>query len=283
MKKLKHNKFKNTGVIYAVLTKVVMNEVLNKKPTSTGLRIIKKYFTGNSELAKELRLYNVIQEINTKTTMPDKILDMIIEKRKSSIDRGKLATEKFNLIGEMTNKLGSLEEIFSTNVYNYKVLASVYKLFEYDAMDNPVDYVTSRKFIIENFESKPTITEAALLSKSSGDIDEINIRKIALKIAVDKFNEKYQRFNTRQKTLLRKFMTESATSPKFKNYLYEEVGWIKSALVDTATKLTDPVLRIKVNECINLIDKINAVNEIHMESIGTLLKYYELIDELGSK
>ncbi len=274
MKKLKHNKYKNTGLIFGVLSKLTINEALNKK-TSTGLNIIKKYFSNGTELSKELKLYNIIQEINSKTTIPDKVLDLIIEKRNKTIDKNKLAQEKFNIIGDI-KKNYNLEESFSNKLYNYKVVASIYKLFEYDALESPVEYVEAKKFIIESLEAKPIIVESAV----EADNYNMNVRKIALRIAIDKFNEKYSKFNPQQRNLLRKYMTESHDKEKFRNYIYGEVANVKKSLIEHSDLVTDKVLKIKLNECVNLLGNILSSTDIKIEHLGTLLKYYELIDEI---
>jgi hypothetical protein len=274
MKKLKHNKYKNTGLIFGVLSKLTINEALNKK-TSTGLNIIKKYFSNGTELSKELKLYNIIQEINSKTTIPDKVLDLIIEKRNKTIDKNKLAQEKFNIIGDI-KKNYNLEESFSNKLYNYKVVASIYKLFEYDALESPVEYVEAKKFIIESLEAKPIIVESAV----EADSYNMNVRKIALRIAIDKFNEKYSKFNPQQRNLLRKYMTESHDKEKFRNYVYGEVANVKKALIESSDLVTDKVLKIKISECVNLLGNILSSTDIKIEHLGSLLKYYELIDEI---
>ena len=59
MKKIRHSKFKNTGFLFEILTRQITLEVLNGgEEKAKG--IVKEFFSGKTELAKELRLYNLL-------------------------------------------------------------------------------------------------------------------------------------------------------------------------------------------------------------------------------
>jgi len=61
MKKLKHSKYKNTGILFEILVRKLTSETLSSNKTIT-VDIIKKYFGRNTELAKELQLYNALSK-----------------------------------------------------------------------------------------------------------------------------------------------------------------------------------------------------------------------------
>ena len=60
MAKFKHNKLKNTGMLFEFLLRQVTVDVLNKKKQSKAVQIIKKRFNENTEVGKELGLYNLL-------------------------------------------------------------------------------------------------------------------------------------------------------------------------------------------------------------------------------
>ena len=60
MAKFKHNKLKNTGLLFEFLLRQVTVDVLNKKDKSKALQIIKKRFNENTEVGKELGLYTLL-------------------------------------------------------------------------------------------------------------------------------------------------------------------------------------------------------------------------------
>ena len=59
MKKLKHSKYKNTGILFEMLVRKLTSETLSSNKSVT-IDIIKKYFGRNTELSKELQLYNAL-------------------------------------------------------------------------------------------------------------------------------------------------------------------------------------------------------------------------------
>ena len=63
MRKVKHNKIRNTGLLFEFLLRQITSDVLNKD-NSNAVEIVKKRFSENTELGKELALYNII--INKK-------------------------------------------------------------------------------------------------------------------------------------------------------------------------------------------------------------------------
>ena len=63
MAKLKHSKFKNTGILFELLVKQIASDTLANKD-SLALEIIKKHFKRGTELNKELRLYQSLTKVN---------------------------------------------------------------------------------------------------------------------------------------------------------------------------------------------------------------------------
>jgi predicted transposase/invertase (TIGR01784 family) len=66
MKKLKHSKYKNTGILFEMLVRKLTAETLSSDKSVT-VDIIKKYFGKNTELSKELQLYNSLLKERFKT------------------------------------------------------------------------------------------------------------------------------------------------------------------------------------------------------------------------
>ena len=60
MKKIKHSKFKNTGVLFELLVRQITLEVLNGDKTENAKNILREFFSPNTELNKELRLYDIL-------------------------------------------------------------------------------------------------------------------------------------------------------------------------------------------------------------------------------
>ena len=60
MKKIKHSKVKNTGVLFELLVRQITLEVLNGDKTENAKGIVKEFFAAGTELNKELRLYDLL-------------------------------------------------------------------------------------------------------------------------------------------------------------------------------------------------------------------------------
>ena len=56
MKKIKHSKYKNTGILFELLVRQIATDTLNNKD-SMATSIIKSHFGKKTELSKELKLY----------------------------------------------------------------------------------------------------------------------------------------------------------------------------------------------------------------------------------
>lgn len=279
MKKLKHSKFKNTGIVFEILTRNIVNEVLNNK-NSLSLSILKKYFSEGTELFKELKYYQTLQEINTTIKNVDRLIDLVMETYNKRVDVTKLSTEKYRLIGEIKKRY-DVDTFFSSRVSNYKLLASIYKILEHSPSENPSEHVNCREVIAEHIsgedQSENILTEVQTIWKNENP----DIKKLAFKIIVDKFNDKYQGLNTKQKSLLSKFISEDTDTDEFRNFVYEETDLVKKQLTRLVKSVEGDVMRIKLVESIKLTEIILSSRIIKNEHLSALLKYYELVEELS--
>ena len=62
--KIKHNKIRNTGLLFEFLLRQITSDVLDKVQKSSAMQIVKQRFNERTELGKELALYNIL--INKK-------------------------------------------------------------------------------------------------------------------------------------------------------------------------------------------------------------------------
>ena len=79
MKKLKHSKFKNTGILFELLVRQIATDTLNNKD-SKATDIIREHFGKNTELAKELKLYqSAIKESFDSEYKASEFLNIILK------------------------------------------------------------------------------------------------------------------------------------------------------------------------------------------------------------
>ena len=65
MKKLKHSKYKNTGILFELLVRQITADVLDGNENSSANKLLKKHFSENTCLGKEQRLYQLLIEEST--------------------------------------------------------------------------------------------------------------------------------------------------------------------------------------------------------------------------
>jgi hypothetical protein len=129
MKKIKHSKIKNTGMLFELLARQITSDIISANE-SMAVKILRKFFNKNTELIKEYKLYNTLCNEKMKSETKANMLIEAVLKAKMGIDKKKLQQEKYELIHEIKNNF-DIDLFFQTKVQNYKLLASIYKLFEY--------------------------------------------------------------------------------------------------------------------------------------------------------
>lgn len=274
MVKLKHNKLKNTGLFFEILTSQMLHETLNPERPQLAYKIIRRHFKPESELLKELNLYRTL---STQTNHDiNELLSLTLEARQS-LNNKKLNDEKYQLIKSL-KKSYDLTEFFTSRITNYKLLGSIYKLFEYKGSDNPDEYLTNKKHLLEYLNSNSTNVQNEV--EKIWINEDPDVRTLGFKLIVEKFNDKYSDLSDRQKVLLSKFINEDITTPEFKDYIVNEVQIINKELKKQIQKVDDPVVKIKLDEVVKLTNHIQISKLIKEEHLSSLLKYYELIEEL---
>ena len=287
MKKIKHSKFKNTGVLFELLVRQITLEVLNGDKTENAKKIVKEFFGASTELNKELRLYDLLlKEKYNSETKADKFVETVCEAH-TKLNHTKLSKEKYTLIKEINSKF-DLENFLSSPITNYKVLASIYKVFESKQSEgyDIKDIFNSKITLIENITSKPVQKvqpqEDKKLIETYKQQDK-DLRLLTYKILVETFNKKYTNLNDKQKNLLKEYINNITNTTKFKDYVGQELPNIISELKGINSKIKDKVTQIKLSETISVLDKIKIGKSVSDSQVSSIMLSYELIKELKSK
>jgi hypothetical protein len=280
MKPLKHSKFKNTGVLFELLVRQVASDTLNNVD-SKSIPILKKYFSKSTELAKELELYQTLVKERFANEEKAKALIEAVLSARVKLNQSALNRQKYNLIKEIKSTY-VLEDFFKSKINNYKVLAAAFKLFEFSVADNPTEIITNKYTLIEHITSKQLqktklpVTEVSAFTKQDKDV-----RLLAYKILVDKFNAKYSALNESQKNLLRQYINNVSDSSELRDFLTLESAHVRKALRSLTAKVSDKVTKIKLTEVTNLLKQIESTKSVKDSHVLNLLRYHELIKELN--
>lgn len=276
MKKIKHSKFKNTGMLFELLTRQITSEIISGKE-SPSTQILKKYFNKNTELFKEYGLYKTLSEEKFNSEVKSNMLIEAVLKARKKINKSKLKEEKYELIKTITENF-DIDVFFQTKVQNYKLLASIYKIFEYNELDNPGEITRSRFTIIENMtgeQKRQVIEESNTLTNEPKEI-----RLLSYKILVEKFNQKYGDLSAEQKAVLREYISNVSNTNNLKSFIQNEAKKIQTVLVEKSNKVKDKTTRIKLTEVIGLLDQYQIMKNVDENHISALMRYYDLINDL---
>jgi hypothetical protein len=282
--KIKHSKYKNTGLIFELLVKQIAADTLSKKE-SPAVKIIRKHYTGNTALVKEFKLYDyVIKNKGIGQKKAEAIITTIVELSRK-IDNQALSKQKYQLIKEL-KEYYNLEDFFSIKVENYKPLAALYCLLEAQNANDLVDpqvFVDNKTTLLEHLlqskQNQSTAKDALIEEYSKYDKD---LRLLTYKILLEKFNDRYKDLLPEQKTILREFITSANSSTKLRAFVNEELGKIQEGLSKLKSKVEDQIIKIKLEEVLKSITPVKNTDKVSDNHIVSLMQYYELVAELRS-
>ena len=278
MKKLKHSKYKNTGILFEMLVRKLTSETMTSNKSVT-IDIIKKYFGKNTELAKELHMYNSLLKEQHKSEA--RAIDFIntVKKSHAHLNQSVLNRQKYNLVKEISERF-VFEDLAKMHIPNYKTLASIYMLFEYKNSDNPKQIMQCKNVIIENAmpnTSAQTKKDPVLETFSKQEKDT---RLLTYKIMIDKFNEKYSGLSESQKQLLNQYITNVNNTTALKEYVQTIIPTVKKHLSEHAKQITDQVTRIKVQKLSEMLCNVETMKRLKESHVLSLMRYMDLVDEL---
>jgi hypothetical protein len=279
MKKLKHSKYKNTGILFEMLVRKLTSETLSSNKSVT-IDIIKKYFGKNTELAKELYLYNSLLKENFKTEAQALEYIRTVKASHLKLNQAVLRRQKYNLVKEISEKF-IFTDLAKIQINNYKVLASINMLFEYAETDNPRKLLECKNVIIQNgllTERKTQTKKNELLETFESQSKDM--RLLSYQLLVDKFNNKYSVLSEQQKSLLNKYITNVNDTVALKTYIQNIIPGIKKDLALQAKQITEPVTKIKVAKLSEMLCNVESMKVIKESHVLSLLRYFDLVDEL---
>ena len=274
--KIKHSKYKNTGILFELLTRQITSDTISGG-NNKALTILKKYFNSKSELLKEYKIYNALSTKKFKDQNKATILvDTLIEAH-SKLNKSRLRREKYNLIKELKSTY-DLNNFFKAKITNYKVMASIFNITE-NTDASPLSIVDTKVKLVEHIVKPVKSIKKNVVIENYNNEDQ-NTRLLTQKILLEKFNEKYKGLGENQKTLLQEYVNAVSNSPSLKTYINSEIKEVKKQLTKYSSKVTDKVIKVKLNETKNLIKPFCKKSSVHDDNVSNLHNYYELVNEL---
>ena len=275
--KPKHSKYKNTGILFELLTRQITSETIsNTQPKAVG--ILRKFFGNNSVLLKEYQIYHALLNKKFTKEVNANVLIETLMNAHSKLNKSILRRERYNLVREIKDTY-NIEDFFKAKVPNYKIYASVYNLLENKGA-NPMSVVNSKVAILEHITDKglPNKPKKEIVMEEYEKFDK-ETRALTYKMLMEKFNEKYSSLAPNQRTLLKEYVYNVSNSPKLKAFLNKEIEQVKLD-IETLSEGADQVTQIKLTEVKNMIKPLCKKSSVHDDNIINLLNYYSLVNEL---
>ena len=275
--KVKHSKYKNTGILFELLTRQLTSDTIaGNQPKA--LSFLKKHFNKKTELLKEYKIYHTLatQKYNkdSKATM---LIDTLLEAH-GKLNKSQLRREKYNLIKEIKDTY-NVNDFFKSKITDYKIMASIFNLLE-DKNATPLSIVNSKVIILEHITGKQVINTKKDTVLEHFNNQDKNTRLLTYKVLLEKFNDKYSDLQDNQKTLLKEYVNSVTNSPSLKSYINQEIKEVKKTITGYSKKVEDKAVAIKLTETRDMIKLLDKKSSVSDDNVINLLNYYELVNEL---
>ena len=278
--KIKHSKYKNTGILFELLVRQITADTL-KGGNSPAIDILKEFFI-NTSLGKEYKLYESIlkskQVTEGRATL---VIDTILE-ASTRFNRKSLKKQKYNLINEI-KKHYNLESFFGSKISDYKELAALYTLIENinsQSILNPTQLVENKVTLLEHLtkkEIKLDLSQTLLEEFSTYDKD---IRTLTYKVLLEKFNNKYDSLTDDQKQVLKEYINSVDSTPDLRNFYNGKITELKNTLKKEVKNIKDKTTQIKITEVTKFLTELKKTDKVGDDNLVDLLRFYKLVNEI---
>ena len=278
--KIKHSKYKNTGILFELLVRQITADTL-KGSESKAITLLKEYFV-KTELGREYKLYESLVKSKVLNEGRANIFISTTLENSKKFNRKALKKQKYNLINEI-KKHYNLESFFGSKISNYKQIAAIYTLIEsYNCKEvTDLDQINSNKITLLEFLTKSEVKkedkDKVLKEFSSYDKD---LRQLTYRVLLEKFNEKYDGLSVEQKEILKEFIYSVDSTPSLKEFYNSKVNILKETLSKTSKNIKDKATQIKITEVAKLLVELDKNDKIDNDNLVDLLQYYELVKEI---
>ena len=284
---IKHSKYKNTGILFELLTRQITSDILSGRRSPKAIPILERYFNKNEELGKELILY--LSFFNGKRLSETNALDYInilVEQRKKLNNR-KLKEEKYNLVKEIKENY-DLNKFLLNRVPSYKIYASIYKSFECAIQGYTYENVrelseakyTLVEYLCGENENKNIVIESEVVNTLREQEDDL--RLLTYKLILEKFNKKYKKLNDSQKNLLREFLNKVTNTTHILHLAKNEAKRLSDSIDKKIEYVQSDVQKIKLSEIRNQLNNFESLKYIKNNHLTALMIGYELDNQLSN-
>jgi hypothetical protein len=268
--KSKHNKKRNTAFVFEALSREATVAIIkgDHQIKEKVVSIVRKHFTGDSLLKKDLECYRSLYENqNIDEATSKKIVEAAMA-AKRLIDPDGLFKQQTEIINDINKGLSPAT--FNNFVPNYKTLATIAKMFN------------------TNSPKQSVMLETKIIDGMTGVIEEQKMEAIdslTYTTFTKKFNDKYNSsLLAEQKELLNHYISSfSHDDLETKIFLNRELGRLKKSLseaVEVEDIANDPEMIRKTNAVRERLNALSSETRLNESTLLTVLKTQELVKEI---
>lgn len=280
---MKHNKYRNIGVIFESLIHYAMKLISEGRVDRATkiMKVIRENFINKTSISECYNIYSQLlysEAINYYHA--SKFYSRLI-KEHNKLNHNIINMEissLFSLLREDFN----VKEIMNTKIPNYKLFSS-FRIAS--AQDN--NYLSSKDFMVvetvilehlTNNNELKKLKENNIISNSKTRT-ELNTDRLANVIAFKNFEKKYKNELTEeQKECLIKFY--SSDDKTFKNWVDKKVKFLMDEISDKSIKIENENTSNKLNLISEKLSKIISVEKIEADGFTDLMMSFKLYDYL---
>ncbi len=271
MMKTRYNKKRNTAFVYEALIREGTSAILqgDHDRKNTVVKLIKKHFSSDSILYKDLQCYQSLYETKglEKVTCEKIIKEAKLASR--LLDTQGVFVSQTDLINDVNKQLEP--SVFNNFVPNYKSLANIYKMFSHST--DPKTAVILEELVLEN------------MCDTTEQEEHLVVDSLVVESFVEKFNNKYDKtLLEEQKTLLNLYISSFVdNSLELKMYLNEEISRLKKELNESKLKEEICSDEQMIEKTDLILEKLNTLKDgfADHDMLFTILKVQQLVGEIN--
>ena len=274
--KVKHNKKRNVGLIFAQLSQYISEALVEGKmqKAKKAIDILQKHFVPGTELFKEFRLFRAMMI----TEVPSSSLATSIISEAKGAAKGldiKVLTQQKSALIKDINYILAEGSFYDRRVSDYKQFATIQTLLSQWRSVSPDLVVSSR------FEGE---LHSHLLKEKTGEsLDDLKTpeaNKLVVEIMHNKIEEKFsQSFTEGQRSLLREYVFSEGRNSDFKEKLKNVKRTTLASLSDYSLICENAILGKQINEVKTAVQALD-VEKFDDDSISKYLTLMKLAEEL---
>ncbi|MEI6801370.1 MAG: hypothetical protein WCO04_19465 [Pseudomonadota bacterium] len=290
MQKLKHNKKRNTGLLYEFFTRYIGKAILENRDSDIlkSKTLLKKHFNKSTDIYKELKLVKALTESNVSSReQAIHIINRVREAVKYQ-SQARLDLEKTSLIHEINSNLNS-EFFFEEVIPAYKQLATVQVLLNTWRDETLKEAITETVQLEERLIEFMMESKVALdKTKETASMTTEDVDRLVVNIMTEKVNKKYSNLEPEQKEIIQLYVF-SKENLQMESKLVEKLEKIKGRFISTLSVHqhefeTDKVLSQKLQEIkITLQKEYNDPKIISEDLVSFYLGLSKLEGEVKAK